>query len=174
MSNISSNTSAYIVMPDFLTRRGNLWHFVRRVPLKFTAFDKRGIVRRSTRIRIADDRLGRRAARIAQKMNEDLELQWRSLTDGQSEDSLSRYDEARRRARMLGYDHIANGQLLSSPIERVLERLEALVAKGLVEDKGARTALRAQRPSQVSHSRASSRNTRRRSVMRRAISHRTS
>lgn len=128
-------------MSDFLTRRGNLWHFVRRVPSEYAAYDTRVIIRHSTRIRVADDRVGRRALRIAEKMNEDLELHWRSLAVDQSQDSLTRYDEARRRARTLGYDHVANEQLLSSPIERVLERLEALVAKGLVEDKGARTAL---------------------------------
>lgn len=54
---------------------------------------------------------------------------------------LNRYSEARRRARILGYDHIASEQLLRSPIEQVLERLEAFAAKGLIEDKGARTAL---------------------------------
>lgn len=128
-------------MSDFLTRRGSLWHFVRRVPAEFAACDRRVIIRHSTRIRVADDRLGRRAARVAEKMNEELELRWRSLLADQSQGNLTRYEEARRRARMLGYDHIANEQLLGSPIERVLERLEALVAKGLVEDKGARTAL---------------------------------
>ena len=60
-------------MSDFLTRLGSLWHFVRRVPAEFATYDRRGIVRHSTHIRIADDRVGRRAARVAEKMNEDLE-----------------------------------------------------------------------------------------------------
>jgi len=48
-------------MSGFLTRRVNTWHFVRRVPAEFAALDRRGIVRHYTRIKIADDRLGRRA-----------------------------------------------------------------------------------------------------------------
>jgi len=43
-------------MTDFLTRRGATWHFVRRVPAEFAALDQRGIVRHSTRIKIADER----------------------------------------------------------------------------------------------------------------------
>jgi len=128
-------------MPDFLTRRGTTWHFVRRVPAEFAALDHRGIIRHSTRIRIADDRIGRRAARVAQKLNEALESHWSSLATKQSASEASRYDEARRRARTLGYDYVANEQLIIQPIERMLERLEALVANGLVQDAPARAAL---------------------------------
>ena len=48
-------------MPDFLTRRNGVWHFVRRVPAEFSEFDERGIVRHSTKVRVASDRTGRRA-----------------------------------------------------------------------------------------------------------------
>jgi integrase len=128
-------------MPDFLTRRSGTWHFVRRVPAEFAALDRRGIVRHSTRIRIADDRVGRRAARVAQKLNEALERHWDSLAAGQSQSELTRYDEVRRRARELGYDYVQNDQLIALPIERILERLETLVARGLAQDPVARTAL---------------------------------
>jgi hypothetical protein len=43
-------------MPDFLTRRHGTWHFVRRVPTEFAPFDRRGIVKHSTKVRIAEDR----------------------------------------------------------------------------------------------------------------------
>jgi hypothetical protein len=59
-------------MPDFLTRRDGTWHFVRRVPAEFLPFDRRGIVRHSTRVRIEDDRNGRRASRVAERFNEQL------------------------------------------------------------------------------------------------------
>jgi hypothetical protein len=39
-------------MPDFLTRLNGTWRFVRRVPAEFSEIDKRGIVRRSTKVRI--------------------------------------------------------------------------------------------------------------------------
>jgi len=68
-------------MSDFLTRRGRNWHFVRRVPAEFAQLDRRVIVQHSTRIKIADDRLGRRAARIAMTLNQELELGLISTAD---------------------------------------------------------------------------------------------
>jgi integrase len=136
-------------MSDFLTRRGATWHFVRRVPAAFAALDRRGIVRHSTRIKVADDRVGRRAARVADTLNEELERFWKGLANGQSGESLTRYDEVRRRARTLGFDYVPNGELIALPQEKRLERLEVLVAKGLTNDSSAREALlgTAQRPS---------------------------
>ncbi len=128
-------------MSDFLTRRGTTWHFVRRVPAEFAAMDQRGIVRHSTRVRIADDRLGRRASRVADKLNKELECFWKELADGLSNADITRYDQARRQARSLGYDYIPNGDLIALPQEKRLERLEALVAKGLTTDLVARQAL---------------------------------
>jgi integrase len=136
-------------MSDFLTRRGNAWHFVRRVPAEFAALDQRVIVRHSTRIKVAEDRLGRRASRVADKLNSELECFWKDLADGRSNDEASRYDQARRQARSLGYDYIPNSDLIALPQEKRLERLEALVAKGLTNDPVAREALlgTAKRPS---------------------------
>ena len=121
-------------MSDFLTRRGAVWHFVRRVPIEFAEIDARGIVRHTTRIKIADDR---RAARVALKLNEELEHFWHVAATGQGRADTSWYDEARRRARTLGYDYVDAEQLLAQP----LERLEALVIKGVANDSGARAAL---------------------------------
>lgn len=128
-------------MPDFLTRRCGTWHFVRRVPAEFAALDTRGIIRHSTRIRVTDDRVGRRAARVARELNEALERHWKSLADEKSQAALSGYDAIRRRARALGYDYVSNEQLVAFPIERILDRLEALMANGLTQDATARTAL---------------------------------
>jgi len=128
-------------MSDFLTRRRGIWHFVRRVPLEYAALDPRGIVRHSTRVKIADDRTGRRAARVALTLNEELEAYWLGLARGQSVGGLARYDEARHRARSLGFDYVPNDHLVALTAEKRLERLETLVAKGLVDDCGARQAL---------------------------------
>ena len=91
-------------MSDFLTGRGSTWHFVRRVPVEFAQLDRHVIVQHSTRIKIADDRVGRRAARVALTLNQELELFWKGLADGHLNADLSRYNDARRRARSLGYD----------------------------------------------------------------------
>ncbi|MDR3465783.1 MAG: hypothetical protein P4M07_07550 [Xanthobacteraceae bacterium] len=128
-------------MPDFLTRRNGTWHFVRRVPIEFTDLDRRGVIKHSTRIKIADDRAGRRAVRVAEKLNEQLEIFWKGLSDGNRKEQLTSYDAARRRARALGFDYVENDQLLRQAPEARLERLEALVANGLANDNGARAAL---------------------------------
>jgi integrase len=128
-------------MPDFLTRRCGSWHFVRRVPVEFAHLDSRGIIKHSTKVRIANDRTGRRAARVANKFNEELELFWKGLVEGRSRDELRRYDEARSRARSLGFEYIENAQLLELPTERRLERLEALAFRGVANDAVARSAL---------------------------------
>jgi len=128
-------------MPDFLTRRNGTWHFVRRVPIEFAAVDKRGVIKHSTRVKIATDRAGRRAARVAEKFNEQLEIFWSGLSNGQSKSSLNSYDLARAHARAMGFEYVDNIQLRQQPPEARLERLEALVAKGATNDANARTAL---------------------------------
>lgn len=127
-------------MPDFLTRRNGTWHFVRRVPMEFAALDPRGIVRHSTRIPIASDRTGRRAARVADKLNEALEHSWQELA-GHRSHATNSYEAVRRRARSHGFEYIENEQLVMRPAKRRLDRTEALVFKGLAGDTGARAAL---------------------------------
>ena len=136
-------------MSDFLTRRGAVWHFVRRVPAEFSGLDRRGVVRHSTRVRVADDRVGRRAARVAETLNEGLEQFWKGLSDTRRRADITRYDEIRQHARSLGYEYVPNSELITFPQEKRLERLETLVAKGLANDPAARQALlgTAQRPS---------------------------
>ncbi|UFW90463.1 hypothetical protein BjapCC829_18770 [Bradyrhizobium barranii] len=128
-------------MPDFLTRRHGTWQFVRRVPVEFAKLDRRGVVKHSTRIKIADDRSGRRAERVAQQLNEQLEIFWKGLANGRRADQLTSYEAARQRTRSLGFEYIEHEELLRQPPEARLQRLEALVAKGLADDSGARAAL---------------------------------
>ena len=128
-------------MSDFLTRRGSTWHFVRRVPVEFAELDKRGIVRHSTRMKVAEDRTGRKAARIAESLNEELECFWRGLARGQTAANTVRYDDLRRRARSLGFDYVPNSDLLTLSQSERLDRIEALLAKGLTQDASAREAL---------------------------------
>jgi len=128
-------------MPEFLTRRNGTWHFVRRVPVEFAELDARGVVKHSTRIRIVNDRSGRRAVRVAEKFNEQLEIFWKGLSDGRPRASLNNYELTRRRARALGFEYIENEQLVRQLPEARLERLEALVTNGLTNDAGARAAL---------------------------------
>src|SRR5882724_4758112 len=137
---VQRNVQHFPLMPDFLTRRNGTWHFARRVPAEFAHLDRRGVVKHSTKIRIASDRAAVRASRVAEKFNSSLEQHWRVLADSDSKEGHS-YNEARRRARQLGFDYIENAQLVLGPAAERLERLETLVAKDLVNDEGARQAV---------------------------------
>jgi hypothetical protein len=96
----------------------------------------------SIRRRFASCRTARDGARcVASKLNDELELYWKSLADGRSKADLSRYDEARRRARSLGFEYVENAQLLMLPPDQRLDRLETLVARGATNDAAARAAL---------------------------------
>lgn len=128
-------------MPDFLTRRNGTWHFVRRVPTEFAAFDTRGVIRHSTKVRVASDRTGRRAVRIADRLNDELEAKWRQLAGECTDDTARGYENTRRRARALGFEYLDSGQVLVLPLEKRLERIEALLSGGLENDVGARKAL---------------------------------
>lgn len=128
-------------MSDFLTRRNGTWHFVRRVPSEFASFDARVIVWQSTKVKVQDDRNGRRASQIAEKLNADLEASWHAAALGQTWETTERFETARQCARDLGYDYVEGEQLLQFPIERLLERLESLVSKGVADKPVARAAV---------------------------------
>jgi hypothetical protein len=127
-------------MADFLTRRDGTWHFVRRVPAEFASFDARVIVRHSTKVRVRDDRNGRRASRIAAKFNAELESVWRAAALGRATEETARYDTTRQYVRTLGFEYVENEHLLQFPIERLLGRLETLVGKGVADQPVARAA----------------------------------
>jgi hypothetical protein len=97
-----------------------------RVPSQFSDFDKRGIVRHSTKVRVSSDRTGRRAVRVAERLNDELEAFWSQCAMG-ADPAAASYEEVRRRARSLGFDYLENSQLLSMSAEKRLERLEALL-----------------------------------------------
>ena len=132
-------------MPDFLTRRNGTWHFVRRVPLEFSQFDKRGIVRHSTKVRVSSDRTGRRAVRVVERLNDELEAFWSQCVRS-ADPATASYDEVRRRARTLGFEYLESSQLLSLSAEKRLERLEALIFARLENEPTARAALTGTQP----------------------------
>ena len=128
-------------MPDFLTRRNGTWHFVRRVPVEFASLDPRGIIKHSTKVRVSSDRAGRKATLVADELNQELENYWQELFARQMGIVPSSYDQARQRARSLGFDYIEVEQLAALSAEKRFERLRALSQNGLVGDAGARAAL---------------------------------
>jgi len=124
---------------DFLTKRGGVWAFQRRTPKEYAHLDPRPIYRASTKIKVADDRGGRRASIVADKLNRELEAFWQGLAQGRPREQLTGYTAARQRARQLGFDYVEHAALIQQPVEATLPRLEALAPH--VNDTVSRAAL---------------------------------
>jgi hypothetical protein len=118
-------------MKGFLGKRDGWWHYVRRVPAIYAEFDHRGIVRRSTKIRIADDPRGIAAAKAAAKINADEETRWRGLFLGQPDQAQQRYEASRRFTQALGFDAVPAAELLDRPAEEIVARVAAIQARGI-------------------------------------------
>lgn len=121
--------------PERLTKRGGVWHFVRRVPPQFAPFDSRGIVKLSTKIRVADDRGGLKAAREAARLEIHLEAFWHARAAGAVEQAAIDFDEARRRARALGLDYKPVDATASEPLSEIVHRIELLAEDDLLHDR---------------------------------------
>ena len=114
------------VMPLYLTKRAGLWHYARRVPDSVTHLDRRGVVKQSTKVRVADDPRGLRAARIAEVINATVEEYWLALLNGQANEAQRRYDAVRKLARGFGYDYAVARDIAAAPLVHLLGRVETV------------------------------------------------
>lgn len=128
-------------MTRYLGRRGGFWHYVRRVPAEFSRIDPRGIVKESTKIRIADDPKGIRAARAVDIINAATETYWRNLATGGAAEAKARYAEAKKKARALGFSYRTAGEIAEGPVNEILERVERLLEGNRAEDEKTVAAL---------------------------------
>jgi hypothetical protein len=111
---------------DYLTKRNGYWQFARRVPLDYAHLDDRVVIKHSTKVLVAKDRRGTKAVKVANAMNRDLEAYWRGLSEGKAQEAQERYDEARYRSRVFGFDYAETAELSTRLAIDVLERLEKL------------------------------------------------
>lgn len=116
--------------PKHLTERDGHWHFVRRVPGRYAKWDKRGVIKHSTSVAVADDPAGLRASQVAQTFNSDLEASWRALAAGEAVDLEARGAAVRERARLLGIPLLPADQVAGLPLQELLRRFEVMVARG--------------------------------------------
>ena len=122
----------------FLTKRGGTWIYVRRVPEIYAELDKRVLVRISTKVAVADDPAGRRAARIASRLNAETETYWETLHAGRADEARQRYEEARRRARAMGFDYVDMLSLVAQKsADDLMQRIEALAKGSRADDPSA-------------------------------------
>jgi integrase len=74
-------------------------------------------------------------------LNAELHRFWEGLATDIASASLGNYEQARARARSLGFDYVENADLLTKVMEERLTRLEALATRSIVDDPIARAAL---------------------------------
>lgn len=128
-------------MSEFLTKRAGFWHYARRVPLGYAQVDGRGVIRQSTKIRVADDPRGIRAQRAADQINAELETFWRASLAGGDLQAKARYDRARKDARRLGFEYITAAEIANRPIAEIIQRFEALAGRNAIDDRDAEAAV---------------------------------
>jgi integrase len=113
-------------MPERLTKRNGVWHFVRRVPLEYAAIDPRGVIRLSTKVRVSDDRAGVRAGRVADRMDIDLEASWKATAGGEARAGVLALEDARTRAQVLELPYKPVDDVAKETLAEILRRLDAL------------------------------------------------
>jgi integrase len=115
-------------------KRDGIWYLIRRVPRDFADLDRRGIVRVSTGIAVADDPRGIRAKTVTEKLAAELDIYWKGLRDGQSAEARLRFEAAQSRARQLGLQYKPAAELAEGPVNEILARLRHLTDRGKIED----------------------------------------
>jgi integrase len=126
--------------PQYLTVRHGVWHFLRRVPTEYAHLDRRGNVKLSTKIKVANDRKGTKASRVAAQMNETLEAYWRGLALEKTAEAKQSYLDAVKLARSLGLDYQAPSVWAKASMEEVLTRIETVIANNLINNAPLRKA----------------------------------
>ncbi|WP_336810889.1 tyrosine-type recombinase/integrase [Bosea sp. MMO-172] len=119
-------------MKGFLGKRDGWWHYVRRVPAVYADHDSRGIVRQSTKIRVADDPRGIVAAKAAAKINADTEAYWRGLFLGRGDQAKQRYEAARQFTRALGFEPVPSAELVEMPDDEIVRRVRSIQQRGFL------------------------------------------
>lgn len=111
---------------DYLSLRGGVWQFQRRVPAAAAMHETRRVVRISTGTR---DKTA--AGVIASRINAGLEAYWHSLlgsdiTTGAPQVDAARFEAAVRTAQRLGLSYRPAAELATAPLREIVERTEVL------------------------------------------------
>lgn len=109
----------------YLQKRGDQWHYIRRVPKRYRGIDTRGTIRRS----LGTDSLQKaRQLRNAQVEEEDRlwKLQLAGLSDVKHEREEAIYEKAKLITDLNELDVVSIEALAGGPLENILKRLKLL------------------------------------------------
>jgi integrase len=124
----------------FKNRRKGTWYFVRRVPLQYQHLDPRGMIRRTTGVRIGADPHGVAARRVAESFDAAEESRWAGLAGDATAKTMAEYQAACEAAKKLGVS-APLPQQATRTIEELLDRIEQLERGKVAEDKAGVAAL---------------------------------
>lgn len=128
-------------MSEYLTKRNGVWHYQRRVPEEFAAFDKRVPVRLTTGIKVVDDKRGRKAIEIAERLNLDTEAYWRMCAGGNAAQAKLDYDAAVKRSLILDLPYLPAAAIAKEAPADLIRRIDALGTGDRVHDPETRAAV---------------------------------
>jgi integrase len=126
---------------QYLTKRNGVWHYYRRVPVDYAHLDKRGDIKLSTKIKVAQDRAGTKAGRVAARLNATQEAYWRGLADNKASEARQVYADAVKLARSLGLDYLPPAAWSQQPISEVVARIEMAAVDGRMDNPSLRKAI---------------------------------
>jgi integrase len=107
------------------------WYYNRRIPSEIAHLDKRVLVRQSTKIRVADDPRGNRAARIAMRMDDEQHRYWGDLLRGRTTAEAYRdLQEAMKAATRMGLLYLSREDVVRLPESELYQRINILTQPG--------------------------------------------
>jgi integrase len=124
----------------FKNKRKGTWYYVRRVPLQHQHLDPRGMIRRTTGVRIGNDPHGVAARRVAEGFDAAEESYWAGLGGDSAAKATAEYLAACQAATKLGVS-APLPQQATRVIAELLDRIERLERGNIGEDKNAVAAL---------------------------------
>ncbi len=116
-------------------KRQGIWYLIRRVPKEFEQLDRRGIVRISTEIAVANDPRAVHATKVVKQLSAQLEAYWRGLRDGQSAEARLRFEAAQKRAKALGLQYRTADEINEGSFDDFMKRLNMLIDSKSIDDE---------------------------------------
>lgn len=108
-----------------ISKRGNTYHLIKRVPKRYQPVEKRGTIWIS--LHTDSESEARRKAPVAWGL---MEAAWEARLAGEVDDAERRYEAARDLAAMRGFRYLPVEKVATLPREERLERMEAVMRNG--------------------------------------------
>ncbi len=143
---VTNRVLALNVPLRYLQKRGENWHYVRRIPREYQDMDPRDTIRKSLKTKSLAVACARRDS-----LAEADDLYWASISTNSDNDSIAlrntksainRYEAAKRRAMAKGFLYTPNEELLGSvDIGELLKRIDSLSSTSLPRQDDAEAIL---------------------------------